>query len=88
MGYQKGLISRMVLEVERIEYLQLRHRGNDRLQGLECLIACADLIKKKKESADTPRRRRLGINALFENQGVVGSMMSLFAKCGDQIAAE
>ena len=44
----------MVLEVERIEYLQLRHRGNDRLQGLECLIACADLIKEKQRVSGHP----------------------------------
>jgi hypothetical protein len=48
----------MILEVECIEYFQLRHRGDDRLQGRERLIACADLVRRK-ESADTPDRRRL-----------------------------
>jgi hypothetical protein len=76
----------MVLEVERIEYLQLRHRGDDCLQGLECLIACADLVKKRVRGH--PRRRQLGVNALFENQGVVGSMVGLLSKCFVQIAAE
>ena len=87
LDHQKGLVSSMVLETERIEYLQLRHRGNDHLQSLECLIACADLVKKK-ESANTRDRRRLGVDALFENEGVVGTMASFFSKRVDQIAAE
>ena len=49
LGHQKSLVSRIVLEGECIEYLQLRHRGNDHLQGLECLIACAELVKKKSQ---------------------------------------
>jgi len=86
LGHQKGLVSSIVLEVGCIEYLQLRHRGNDHLQGLECLIACASLVKKRVSRH--PRRRRPGADVLFENQGIVSSMASFMSKRGDQIAAE
>ena len=78
----------MVLEVECIEYFQLRHRGGDHLQGRERLIACADLVRRNA-SVDTPRpSTTTETDALFENQGVVGRMTSFISKRGDQIAAE
>lgn len=49
LGHRKGLVSGMVLEIERIEYLQLGHRGDDRLQSRECFIACADLVRKMSQ---------------------------------------
>jgi len=39
----------MILEVSYVIYLQLRYRSNDPLQSLECLIACADLVKPQSQ---------------------------------------
>lgn len=76
----------MVFEVDYIKYLQLRHRSNDLLQRLECFIACADLVKSR--ISRQPRRRRFRADALFEDQGIVGSMVGLFLKLRDKIAAQ
>lgn len=60
----EGPGGRMVLEIYRLEYLQLCRRGDSLLQGLERLITSAN--RTKPSSADRSRWDQLGVHVQFE----------------------